>query len=270
MSKQSISIEGKEIAIIQVNGEDYISLTDMVKPHKRPDEVIRNWLRTRSTLNFIGTWEKLYNSSFKPVEFDGLMRYAGDASFTMSVKEWGEVTGGIGIYSKRGRNGGTYAHKDIAFKFGASISALFELLLIKDYQRLKEQESSGWSYQRFLTKVNYRLHTDTIRDVILPALQTPKNKEWLVYADEADLLNMAVFGLTAKEWREQNPELARKGNIRDFADIVSLNVLANVEAMNAFYIEKGVAKEKRFALLKEASIKQYERLIARSNDKRIE
>ena len=248
----------------------------MVQNHKRPNEIIRNWLRTRNTLNFLGAWESLYNPNFKPVEFDGLMRYAGDPSFTMSVKEWQETTGGIGIFAKRGRNGGTYAHRDIAFKFGASISASFELLLIREFQRLKAEEYSRqkleWSYQRFLTKVNYRLHTDMIKEHIIPRIQAQQNRtpEWLIYADEADLLNMAVFGLTAKQWREENPEQAKRGNVRDSADIAQLNVLANLESMNAILIERGMDKEGRFEILSQAAISQYRRLAQNDQLKRIE
>ena len=188
----------------------------------------------------------VYNPDFNSLRFQEIRNEAGTVRFTMSVKEWIEETGANGLVSKAGRYGGTFAHRDIAFEFGTRISARFKILLIKEFQRLKSEEFSRqqleWDYQRFLTKVNYRLHTDTIRDHILPKLQTPKNREWLVFADEADLLNMAVFGLTAKQWREANPELARKGNIRDHAEIVHLNVLANLESLNAVLIERNVDK----------------------------
>lgn len=272
MAKQKIHIDGKEIAIIQANDQDYISLTDMVGRGEEGTEIIRNWMRSRLTIDFLFEWESLYNDKFNLVTGHQIRNQSSieDITFTISVKKWITETGAVGIQSKPGRYGGTYAHKDIAFEFGTRISARFKLLLIRDYQRLKDEEAarinSGWTYRRFLSKVNYRLHTDTIKDVILPALQTPKNREWIIYAEEADLLNMAVFGMTAKQWREQNPELATKGNIRDFADVTSLTILANIEAMNAFYIDKGINKEKRFELLREAAIGSYSRLIAREEN----
>lgn len=257
--KQIISVSGKEISISLIREEEYICLTDMADSGD-----IANWLRNKNTIEFLGVWEELHNPNFNLVEFDLIMREAGLNRFKMSAKQWVEKTGAIGVLAKTGRYGGTYAHKDIAFEFGAWISPRFKLVLIKEFDRLKRQEYSlqqqKWDYQRFLTKVNYRLHTDTIRDHILPKLQTPKNKEWLVYADEADLLNMAVFGMTAKEWREANPEKAKKGNIRDDADIVQLNVLANLESLNSVMIENGASKEKRFELMAKTAINQYKRL----------
>ena len=259
-----ITVKDRKIAIQRVGEEDYISLTDMVGKDKRPGAVIQNWLRNKNTLEFLGVWEQMYNSKFKVLEFEYFYDQAGLDRFVISVKEWTSRTNAVGIISKQGRGGGTYAHRDIAFEFGSRISAEFKLFLIRDYIRLKEEESSRsqltWDYQRFLAKVNYRLHTDTIRDRIIPKLQTDKNREWLIYADEADLLNMAVFGMTAKEWRSQNPKLAQQGNMRDFADLVQLNVLANLESVNAMLIEQGVEKERRFEMLAKTAISQYQRL----------
>ena len=272
--KQTIQVEGREIAIMQVGKEDYISLTDMVGEKGRSGAVIQNWMRNRNTLEFLGIWEKLFNPDFKVLEFEYFFSQSGLNRFTLSVKEWTQKTQAKGIYSKAGRGGGTYAHRDIAFEFGTFISPEFKLLLIRDYQRLKESEykhlSQEWNYGRFLTKVNYRLHTDTIRDHILPRLQIPKNREWVAYAEEADLLNMAVFGQTAKQWREAHPEAAQKGNIRDFASIEELTVLANLEGLNAYLIRKGASKEGRYLALAEEAINQYKRLASYGHTEYIE
>lgn len=263
---QVILVGGEEISIKRIEDEDYISLTDMVGTKGRSGSVIQNWLRGRNTLEFLGVWERLFNVNFKVLEFEYLFSQSGLNRFTLSVKEWTETTNAIGIISKAGRNGGTYAHRDIAFEFGTFISPEFKLLLFRDYQRLKEEEYSRlkleWNYQRFLTKVNYKLHTDTIKEVIIPRIQHQQSRtpDWIVYAEEADLLNMAVFGLTAKQWREENPELAKKGNIRDYAELVELNVLANIESTNAILIERGMNKEDRFQILSQASLSQYRRL----------
>ncbi|MCB0852495.1 MAG: KilA-N domain-containing protein [Bacteroidetes bacterium] len=263
-TKQKITVSGREITITQIQKEDYISLTDMVGEDKRSSLVIQNWLRNKNTLEFLGVWEKTYNPNFKGFKFEAFYNQAGLDRFAISVTEWIEETDAIGIITKRGRGGGTYAHRDIAFEFGSRISAEFKLFLIRDYIRLKEEESKKqklqWNYQRFLAKVNYRLHTDTIRDKIIPRLQDRKDKQWLVYADEADLLNMAVFGQTARQWREDNPEQARNGNIRDYADIIQLNVLANLESLNSVLIDQGMDKESRFELLSQTAITQYRRL----------
>lgn len=267
--KIKIEVQGKEITLRQLRQDDYICLTDMAE-----SDDIKNWLRNKNTIEFLGVWERLYNTDFNWVEFDLIIREAGLNRFKLSAKQWIEKTGAIGIIAKAGRYGGTYAHKDIAFEFGAWISPEFKLMLIKEFDRLKREEllreSKEWNYQRFLTKVNYRLHTDTIRDHILPLLQIPKNREWLVYAEEADLLNMAVFGQTAKRWREANPEMDTQGNMRDYADIVQLNVLANLESLNAVLIEQGMSKEDRFELLVKTSISQYERLSQNYNLKQLD
>ncbi len=249
--KKKIIVEGKEISIQQVDEKDYVSLTDMVRDQARPDQVIGNWLRTLATLDYLATWEKLYNPDFKPLEFEGFRRQAGRATFTMSVKEWTETTGAIGMRSKSGRGGGTFAHRDIAFHFGETISPLFHLLLIREFDRLKAEEmkslSQGWDFRRFLSKVNYPLQTEAIRQNLLPRLA--KGAHSLAYATEADILNLALFGMTAKQWREANPEQAVKGNIRDFASALELTVLSNLESFNAQLIRKGAGKESRLEAL---------------------
>ncbi|MEM7659756.1 MAG: KilA-N domain-containing protein [Bacteroidota bacterium] len=225
---------------------------------------MENWLRNKNTLDFLGVWEGLYNPDFNSLRVQEIRNEAGTVRFTMSVKEWIPETGAIGLISKAGRYGGTYAHRDIAFEFGTRISARFKIILIREFQRLKAEEASRdnltWSYHRFLSKVNYRLHTDAIKDHLLPKLQASKGGQWLIYADEADLLNVAVFGLTAKQWREANPELAKSGNMRDYADLIQLNVLANLESLNSVMIEAGTSKEKRFEILRKTAISQYQRL----------
>lgn len=268
--KTKISVDGREITITHISDRDFISLTDMAD-----SEDIKNWLRNKNTVEFLAEWEALHNPNFNWVEFDPISRAAGLNRFKLSAKQWVERTNAIGLIAKAGRYGGTYAHKDIAFEFGSWISPRFKLMLIKEFDRLKTEEYSRqkleWSYQRYLTKVNYRLHTDTIKDIIIPRIQAHQRKpDFLIYAEEADLLNMAVFGMTAREWREANPEQARKGNIRDFADINQLNVLANIESMNAILIERGMNKQERFAILSEAAVSQYRRLVQYSDPKQIE
>ena len=262
--KQTINVEGTEVALKQFHEEDYFSLNDMAGGSDTASRIIYNWLQTISTLEFLGEWENVYNPGFNYLRFQEIRREAGTVRFTMSVKEWIHETGAIGLISKAGRYGGTYAHRDIAFEFGTRISARFKIILIREFQRLKAEEASrtnlDWSYRRFLSKVNYRLHTDAIKDHLLPKLEATQGGPWLVYADEADLLNVAVFGQTAKEWREANPELAKSGNMRDHADLIQLNVLANLESLNSVMIEAGTAKEKRFEMLRKTAISQYRRL----------
>ena len=262
--KQTINVEGTEVALKQFHEEDYFSLNDMAGGSDTASRIIYNWLQTISTLEFLGEWENVYNPGFNYLRFQEIRREAGTVRFTMSVKEWIHETGAIGLISKAGRYGGTYAHRDIAFEFGTRISARFKIILIREFQRLKAEEASrtnlDWSYRRFLSKVNYRLHTDAIKDHLLPKLEATQGGPWLVYADEADLLNVAVFGQTAKEWREANPELATSGNMRDHADLIQLNVLANLESLNSVMIEAGTSKEKRFDLLRKTAISQYRRL----------
>ena len=251
MAKTSkIEVDKKSISIIEQNNEDYICLTDMVRGEEGEDH-IRNWMRNRNTVEFIGLWETLYNPDFKPVEFDTFRKQAGLNSFNLTPRKWTEATNAIGIISKSGRYGGTYAHKDIAFEFGSWISPMFKLLLIKEFQRLKEIEANQynleWNVKRILAKTNYHIHTDAIKNHIIPEKNYLKDKEWLVYAEEADLLNVALFGCTAKDWREANKEHADKGlNIRDFASINELVVLSNLENVNAILIERKEKKEDRF------------------------
>ena len=267
--KKTINVQNTEITILVQNDADYISITDISKNFEIGVSAIESWMRNRNTVEFLGTWERLYNPDFNSVGFDGIKSEVGLNTFKLSAKKWIKETNAIGIQAKAGRYGGTYAHKDIAIQFCYWLSPVFQLYVIKEFQRLKEEEAKQnnleWNYQRFLTKVNYRLHTDTIRDKIIPKLQTKKDKQWLVYADEADLLNMAVFGQTARQWREDNPEQAKKGNVRDYADIMQLNVLANLESLNAVLIEQGLDKERRFDLLAQTAITQYRRLSEQEN-----
>ncbi|MBO5804403.1 MAG: KilA-N domain-containing protein, partial [Bacteroidales bacterium] len=246
MTKTSImNVQGIEIALTTINEEDFICITDIVKAKggdARAADIIKNWIRNRSTIEFLGTWETLYNPNFKVVEFDHFRKEAGLPTFTMSVSNWIEKTGAIGIVSKAGRYGGTYAHKDIAFEFCSAISPMFKLYVIKEYQRLVELERSelalSWNVKRLLSKANYHIHTDAIKNVILPKLNISQMKQGLVYASEADLLNMVLFGCTAKQWQEANPELAKTMNIRDTATINQLIVLSNIESLNAELIKQ--------------------------------
>ncbi|WP_010424068.1 KilA-N domain-containing protein [Anaerophaga thermohalophila] len=254
-SKSQIEVENKLISIVRQDEQDYISLTDMVKGEEGSDH-IRNWMRNRNTVEFIGLWETLNNPNFKPVEFDTFRKQAGLNSFNLTPKKWIEATNAIGLISKSGRYGGTYAHKDLAFEFGSWISPMFKLLLIKEYQRLKEIESNQynleWNVKRILSKTNYQIHTDAVKDCILPEKNYDKDKEWLIYAEEADLLNVALFKSTAKDWREVNPDKAKKGlNIRDFASINELVVLANLENLNSILIRNQVDKEQRYRQLRD-------------------
>ncbi len=254
----SIIVQNVPVTVMSIDQRDYISLTDMAKARTdagRAADVIKNWLRARSTLEFLGTWELLYNPDFKVVEFDHFKSEAGLHTFTLSAKEWIETTQAIGMYVQAGRNGGTYAHKDIAFEFGSAISPIFKLYLLKEYQRLKDEENDRlkleWDAKRFLSKNNYLIHTDAITNYALPQGNHTKSAEWLVYADEADLLNVALFGCTAKEWRNANPTLAGKQNIRDCASIPQLTVLSNLETHNAELIKQGIDKQTRFEQLKQ-------------------
>lgn len=259
----SITVQDVPVTIMNVDQRDYISLTDMAKARTdagRAADVIKNWLRARSTLEFLGTWEVMYNPNFKVVEFDHFKSEAGLHTFTLSAKEWIEKTNAVGIYVQAGRYGGTYAHKDIAFEFGSAISPVFKLYLLKEYQRLKDSENNRlkleWSAKRFLSKNNYLIHTDAVKNYVLPQSNYTKNTEWLAYADEADLLNVALFGCTAKAWREANPTLAKNSNIRDYASIAELTVLSNLETHNAELIKSRMEKKERFEALRQ--IAQYQ------------
>tara|TARA_R110002049_G_scaffold598_6_gene3332 strand:- start:3573 stop:4451 length:879 start_codon:yes stop_codon:yes gene_type:complete len=267
MSKiRVIDIKDAIISITKIEEEDYICLTDMAKAKEsdsRAADVIKNWIRTRTTIEFLGTWETMYNPNFKVAEFDHFKMEAGLPTFVLSPKQWTEETGAVGIISKSGRYGGTYAHRDIAFEFGAAISATFKLYLIKEYQRYKEIESNQynleWNVKRLLSKANYHIQTDAVQKHILPEKNYTKDKEWLIYAEEADLLNVALFNCTAKDWRELNPEQAKKDlNIRDFASIDELAVLSNAESLNAELIKKGIEKADRFIQLREMAVYQLE------------
>ena len=262
----SILVQDVPVTVMSIDQRDYISLTDMAKARTdagRAADVIKNWLRARSTLEFLGTWEIMYNPDFKVVEFDHFKSEAGLHTFTLSAKEWIESTHAIGMYVQAGRYGGTYAHKDIAFEFGSAISPIFKLYLLKEYQRLKDEENDRlkleWDAKRFLSKNNYLIHTDAIKNYVLPRSNHSKSTEWLVYADEADLLNVALFGCTAKEWRDANPVLAAKQNIRDLASIAQLTVLSNLETHNAEMIKQGIDKAERFDRLKQ--IAEYQLLV---------
>jgi len=256
MSKTSkIQVEDKLITIVKKDEQDYICLTDMLKA-KDGNFFITDWLRNRNTLEFLSVWEKINNPNFNYGEFATIRNKSGLNSFKVSVKEWTEKTNAIGIFSKAGRYGGTYAHKDIAFEFGTWISPTFKLYLITEYQRLKEVETNKynleWNFKRIISKANYHIHTDAVKNFILPKKNYEKDKEWLIYADEADLLNITLFECTAKDWRDANPKLAKKGmNIRDIASINELAVLSNLESMNAELIKNGVEKKERYLKLKE-------------------
>lgn len=260
--KRQIMVQNTPIAVHEVEGEDYICLTDMAKGEEGSDH-IKNWMRNRNTLEFLGLWESMNNPNFKGVEFDTFRKEAGLNSFTLTPKKWIDATGAVGIISKSGRNGGTYAHRDIAFEFGTWISPAFKLYLIKDYQRLKEIESNQhnleWNVKRTLSKTNYQLHTDAIKNHLIP-VSVKWRKEW-EYAEEADFLNAAVFGCTAKEWQKANPERHNAGeNLRDSASINELNVLSNAESKNAEMIREGLDKETRFLKLQELANWQLKRL----------
>ncbi|GAB5532310.1 MAG: KilA-N domain-containing protein [Roseivirga sp.] len=261
---QKIEVEKKTISIVQHGDNDYICLTDMVRGEEGSDH-IRNWMRNRNTVEFIGLWETLHNSEFKGVEFNTFRKQAGLNSFNLTPKKWIETTNAKGFISKSGRYGGTYAHKDIAFEFGSWISPMFKLLLIKEFQRLKEIETNQynleWNVKRILTKTNYLIHTDAIKQHIIPEKSYTKDTEWLVYAEEADLLNVAIFNCTAKDWREANPVHATKGlNIRDFASINELVVLSNLENINALLIEQKTEKALRFERLRTIAQSQLQTL----------
>ena len=256
MANKIIEVQNIIINITNVNEKDYICISDIAKAksdNSRAADVIRNWLRNRSTLDFLTTWEQLYNPNFKVFESEHFRKQVGLLTFTPSVTEWCERTGAIGIYSKMGKYGGTYAHKDIAFEFASAISPIFKLYLIKEFERLKELENQNqeWKVKRILTKNNYLIHTDAIKNYILPDNNYYKNREWIKYAEEADILNVALFNTTAKKWRELNPKLSKTSNVRDYATINELTVLSNLESHNAELIKEGKTKEERFEILSE-------------------
>jgi len=264
-SKTTIEVKGSSVTVLSRRDEDLISLTDIAryKNAEHTDDLIRNWLRNRNTIEFLGVWERLNNPDFNPVEFDGIRMKAGLNSFTLTPKQWIEKTGAVGIVSKAGRYGGTYAHKDIAFEFASWISVEFKLYLIKEFQRLKADEnrrlSLAWNLNRTLTKLNYRIHTDAIKAHLIPAVVTDAQAA-ITYATEADVLNVALFGQTAKQWRDANPKLV--GNMREYASVEQLLVLANIEGMNAEFIHMGIAQGERLKRLNEIAIRQMQVLTA--------
>lgn len=270
---RAIEVQSIKVGVTSIHGEDYICITDMAQAKSdaaRAADVIKNWIRTRTTLEFLGTWEKIYNPNFKVVEFDHFKTQAGLPSFVLSPTQWVEKTNAIGIFAKAGRNGGTYAHKDIAFEFGSAISAEFKLYLIKEFQRLKADENDRlkleWNLQRTLAKVNYHIHTDAVKENLIPA-SLSKEQINFVYATEADMLNMALFGMTAKQWREANPKT--EGNIRDAATIEQLVVLSNLESINAVLIHQNLTQAERLKQLNSIAISQMKSLISNKNIKKL-
>ena len=259
--KETMHAKGIDIAVYTEDFQnEFISLTDIARyKSDEPKDVIKNWMRSKDTIEFLGLWEQLHNEKFKGVEFDSFRSQAGSNTFTLSPQKWIESTNAIGIISKSGRNGGTFAHSDIAFEFASWISAEFKLYIIKDYKRLKNDESSrlslGWNLNREISKLNYRLHTDAIRDNLIPAELTPYQIS-MTYASEADVLNVALFGITAKQWRDENPD--KSGNIRDYASFNQLLVLSNMESYSAILIEQGKALSERLQLLNKLAIRQME------------
>ncbi|MFN3378693.1 MAG: KilA-N domain-containing protein [Runella zeae] len=262
-----INVQDKEISLLQVGSEIYVSLTDIIKGEDGSDH-IKNWMRNRNTIEFLGLWESFNNENFKGVEFDTFKKEAGLNSFTMTPRKWIEATNAIGIVSKAGINGGTFAHKDIALEFCTWLSPVFKLLVLKEFQRLKEQEglNGKWDIRRYLAKVNYRIQTDAIKDSLIPLQNIPKEKERFVYANEADLLYKVMFGYTSGEWRVKNPDLAEKGlNIRDVANTHQLIILANLESLNSMLISNGIIDQvQRFGILRNAAHTQLKSLKASS------
>lgn len=260
--KSTINVQGAAISVLSGNDEDFISLTDMAKKFGG-DDLIYSWMRNRNTLEFLGIWEQMHNPDFKGGEFDTFRKEAGLNSFHLTPKKWTNSTGAIGVQSRAGRHGGgTYAHKDIAFEFGSWLSPEFKLYLIKEFQRLKEDEnrrlSLEWNLNRTLSKLNYRIHTDAIKAHIIPDVISPEQANF-VYASEADVLNVALFSQTAKQWRDANPN--KEGNMREFASIEQLLVLANIEAMNAEFIRMGLSQRERLKKSNEIAIMQLRSLI---------
>lgn len=272
MSRKNRKIEVLEtpVKVTQVEEADFISLTDIARHRdsERGDYIIQNWLRNRNTIEFLGIWEQLNNPAFNSIEFDGIRNQAGLNSFSLTPKRWIAQTGAVGIVSKTGRYGGTYAHKDIAFEFASWVSVEFKLYLIKEFQRLKEAERDqlGWDIRRNLARINYRIHTDAIKDNLVPPELTPQQMS-LVYATEADVLNMALFGMTAKQWRDAN--LDKTGNVRDYANGAQLVCLANMESLNAHFINEGIEQSERLARLNQIAIQQMSALIGEQSLRRL-
>lgn len=252
---KKMTVDGTEIAVVQFEEKDYISLTDMVRNIENGLALIEKWLRNKNTIEFLGIWEEMYNPNFNSPEFEGIKNEAGLNRFVLSVKQWTEKTNSRGIIAKAGRYGGTYAHETIAFEFASWVSPQFKLYLIKEFQRLKEEEYKqlGWDIKRNLAKINYRIHTDAIKENLIPPQLTPQQVNQ-VYANEADVLNVALFGMSAKQWRDANPEL--KGNIRDYANVSQLVCLSNMENLNAVFIGEGMSQSERLEKLNRIAISQ--------------
>jgi KilA-N domain len=272
MKNKKIEVKGTEIVVYSKNTDDYISLTDIARHRdsERSDYILQNWLRNYSTIEFIGLWEQIHNPIFNSIEFDGIKNLAGSNSFSLTPKRWIESTNAIGIISKAGRYGGTFAHKDIAFEFASWISAEFKLYLIVEFQRLKDEETDRlqleWNLQRTLAKVNYRIHTDAIKENLIPPTIS-KSDGNAVYASEADVLNVALFGKTAKQWRDENPQ--SDGNLRDFATLEQLVVLSNLESLNAVFIRQNLPQNERLTQLNAIAITQITSLLNNSNIKKM-
>jgi len=270
---KKILAKGLQIYTFSQNENDYISLTDIAryKNAEATADVIKNWMRNRSTIEFLGIWEQINNPHFKLVEFDGFKKEAGLNSFVLSPKKWIEKTGAVGLISRSGNGGGTFAHKDIAFEFATWISPEFKLYLIKEFQRLKIEENErlvlGWDAKRMLTKINYKIHTDAIKEIIVTPLKLSNKDSSITYANEADILNKALFGMTAKEWKDKNSKL--EGNIRDYSNVTQLVCLVNLESLNAEFIRQGLSQRERLLKLNEIAIIQMRSLIGNSSIKKL-
>ena len=268
--RSTIEVQGTAIGILTQPGGDYISLTDMVRNFDGAGALIEQWLKNKDTVLFLGVWERINNPGFNSLEFEGIRNEAGRNSFFLSAKKWIDLTGAKGLIASAGRYGGTYAHKDIAFEFGSWLSPEFKLYLIKEFQRLKDDENDrlklGWSLQRTLAKINYRIHTDAIKETLIPVTVSQKQAAF-IYADEADLLNVALFGQTAKQWRDAHPDAG--GNIRDHAPLEQLVVLTNLESLNSVLIRQGLPQPERLLKLNEIAITQMRTLLSASSVKRL-
>lgn len=270
---QKIKTLGLEVNTYSVNNSDFISLTDIAKfkDGERTDYIVQNWMRNRYTVDFLGLWEMINNPNFKPIEFDGFRQESGSNGFSLTPKKWIETVNAVGIVSKSGNGGGTFAHKDIAFEFASWLSPEFKLYLIKEFQRLKidenERKTLGWDAKRMLTKINYKIHTDAIKEnIILPNKISIKNTS-LIYANEADVLNVALFGITAADWKKLNKN--KDGNMRDYSDVLQLVVLANLENLNAEYIKAGLTQKQRLVMLNASAISQIKSLTGSPSIKKL-
>jgi len=265
IKKKLIEVQGNKISITSYNEKDYICLTDMTKSFEGGSSLIENWLRNKNTVEFLGVWERLNNPNFNSVEFDGIMMQVGLNRFKLSAKKWSESTNAVGIIAKTGKYGGTYAHIDIAYHFGMWLSPEFNLLIVREFQRLKEEESktlksAEWLHYRFSAKANYTIQTDAVKNFIIPKTKLPREKHGIIYASEAELINFATLGYTAKDWSEANPELAKKGNLRDFLELEELVVLDNMQAFNSSLISLGFTQKERQEKIREEAQRQLESL----------